>query len=1421
MDAHTVLGMDIGSVSVGIALLSPGGEIRRTGYAFHEGQPAQTLVRLLTDVNLQAVRHVAVTAGTPRIVHHNGRFDDQVCAITAARQLHPQPAALLMVGGEKFQLVRFAPSGDYAGTRSNTSCAAGTGSFLDQQAKRLKLGSAAELGRLAMKNTGRCPRIASRCAVFAKTDLIHAQQEGYSVAEISDGLCQGLARNIVDTVFRRDRIEGPVVFCGGVALNDAVREHIRQLTAIDLRVDAHAPLYGAIGAALSLQTVMAQQPVEGFPAHLVHPEDLLRPVRKPPAAVYPPLALTQSTYPEFSSLEACHFAPRITAQDADNPIEVDIYEALPGGKIDVYLGIDIGSTSTKAVIADSAKRVLAGFYTRTAGRPLLAVQSIFEALADIGRRKGLYFHFLGSGTTGSGRKFIGALIGADLVLDEITAHARAACELNPAVDTIIEIGGQDAKFTTLKDGMVTSATMNTVCAAGTGSFIEEQALKLGCPLGAYSARTEGRTAPMASDRCTVFMERDINNYLNEGCAVDDVLAAVLHSVRENYLLKVANESRIGEVIFFQGATARNKALVAAFEQRLKKPILVSKFCHLTGALGTALMLADEAAKKTGPAEPSRFRGLDLYHQEIPLRSEVCSLCSNHCKLTVAEISGETVAYGFLCGRDYATPKFVNKTNGAFDPLRQQRKAFTFDGRPTDPGEITIGIPAALHLVEDLQVWKCFFNRLGINVVTSEGFKDGVKAGKNLTGAEFCAPITDLHGHARHLLAGCDHLFLPFYFEDKQREKEVRRHYCYYTQYAPALVAALDDGDRKRVLSPLVRYLYTSFHTKIELYRMLKGITRRPLSFFEVAAAFDQALEMRQTARKRLQAAGRRRLGKRNDIQVVLLGRPYNILSPSLNSGIPRLFASLGIDCFTGDMMPPDDAAAAPIRPLLDEIHWRHAARILETAEKVARTPGLYPVYITSFKCSPDSFAVDYFKKIMAAHDKPYLVLELDEHDSSVGYETRIEAGIRAFRNHHAGSTPATAASYRSLNPAPVRDLRDKTIILPNWDDFACPLLAANLRREGYDARVMTETPASIQKSLRFNTGQCIPLNAVAQGFMDCIEHHGLDPAKCVLWMSKACIACNIRLYPHHIKTILNGHGRGFEMAGVYVGDLSFMDISLRAAVNTYFAHMFGGLLRRAGCKIRPYETTPGETERALGNIQTLFIRAFEGRIARERALERMIDLLRAIRTRPAHRPQVAIFGDLYSRDNAVMNQDLIRFIETHGGEVVTTPYNQFARMVAGPYYRKWFKEGRYIGVLATRGLLAAIGPLERQYHRYFQQVLREPEHTYDDPPEAILARYGLRIEHTGESMENLLKIHYLKKYYPDISLFVQASPALCCPSLVTEAMAADIERVTGVPVVSITYDGTGGSKNRVVIPYLQLPRGREEVAGEFSRGLTG
>ncbi|MFH1139857.1 MAG: acyl-CoA dehydratase activase [Pseudomonadota bacterium] len=1398
-ESGNVMGIDVGSTAAVIVEIDPNGKVVGSAYEFHSGDPAGALTGMLARFDLSRIRGVAATTSTPDLARVDRKYDNRVCLIRAVKEYFPAAGTILLVGGEKFGAVFFDDQGAYANYKGNTSCAAGTGGFLDQQARRLKLSGIEEFSRMAFGHQGAVPRIASRCAVFAKTDLIHAQQEGYSLEAVCDGLCEGMARNVYDTLFSGRAPLHPVVFSGGAAKNRAVVRRLENMIGGKLLVDEDAVCQAA-GAALCLRDESTAE-LSSFSS----PEDIIRPQGKSGLNYYGPLNLTLSDYPEFTSLARYDFLSR--RPDSNQVVEVDLYEKPAGGRIRVVLGLDIGSTSTKAALVSLDEKVLAGFYTRTAGRPVTAVQLLLEAITDAVGRMGTELEIVGATSTGSGRKLAGRVVGADLILDEITAHARAACKLNPEVDTIIEIGGQDSKFTTLRRQSVTFSVMNNVCAAGTGSFIEEQAERFGCPLSEYSGRTEGRTSPLASDRCTVFMERDLNYYLREGFAKDEVLAAVLHSIRENYLTKVAVEKSIGRNVVFQGATAKNRALVAAFEQRLGRPIHVSKFCHLTGAIGGALVLLDRALA------PTRFRGLELYEKEIPVRSEVCGFCANHCKITAAEVDGETLAFGFLCGRDYEDKKRVGANRTGFDLVEEWNKTFSLKKKRKLAWRPTIGLPRGLYLHEDLGFWEVFFDSLSLNTLSSAGFDDPVKTGKRIAGAEFCAPMAAFHGHVNYLLDKTDYVFLPVYLERKTEDKKVRRQYCYYSQYSPAL-ASLAGGpaEGNRILRPLARYLYQPFFTKIQLLNALNSIPGLNFKFQEIRAALARAeafqAERQKTWRETYARESRPRPNEGPGFHVVLLGRPYTVFSRSMNKGVPDLFAGFGVRTFFQDMLTIARTEVERIRPMLDQVHWHYAAHILEAAEKTAQTPGAYPVMITSFKCTPDSFAIEYFKEIMEAHDKPYLVLQLDDHDSNVGYETRIEAAIRSFDNHY-------RSAARKANPSPSPNilmvksnrLADKTLFLPNWDDISLPLVAANIRREGLDARLLEQSETSMRKGLRRNTGQCIPLNIVAQEFIDGVEKQGLDPARAVLWMISSTLSCNLGLFGRHIKTLLNDYGRGFEQAGVYTGDISFFDISAKLPLNTYFAFLFGGRLRKIGCRLRPYELEKGRTDRVIRESLASFEEAFLGKKSKEAAAREAVrNFLEIPVAKERTRPKAAIFGDLYVRDNEVMNQDLVHFIEEHGGEVVTTPYTMFLKMIARAYSRKWLIEGNYFEAISSGAMLAAFRRLERTYDRIFAQVLADEEPAFNASTRRVLAEYDVRLENTGESMENLMKIHYLLKEHPDLALLVQTSPAFCCPSLVTEAMAREIEKKTGVPIVSLTYDGSGGSKNEAVIPYLKFSR---------------
>jgi len=255
---------------------------------------------------------------------------------------------------------------------------------------------------------------------------------------------------------------------------------------------------------------------------------------------------------------------------------------------------------------------------------------------------------------------------------------------------------------------------------------------------------------------------------------------------------------------------------------------------------------------------------------------------------------------------------------------------------------------------------------------------------------------------------------------------------------------------------------------------------------------------------------------------------------------------------------------------------------------------------------------------------------------------------------------------------------------------------------------MEESQTTIQKSLRLNTGQCIPLNIIAQEFVEYVKTHDLNPEKTLLWMVSSQIACNIGLFPHHLKRLFHSYGKGMEKAGVYVGGMSFMDISLKLPINTYFAYMFGGFIRKIGCRIRPYEKEKGATDKILEESVAVLIDAFLGKRTKEDALARVISSFETIEISHEQKPKVAIFGDFYARDNDVMNQGLMRFIEKHNGEVIVTPYSAYVQMIANTYLKKWFFEGNYLDILSSKALLSTVTRLEKVYLRYFGKFWKTP-----------------------------------------------------------------------------------------------------------------
>ncbi|MFH0910829.1 MAG: acyl-CoA dehydratase activase, partial [Planctomycetota bacterium] len=981
------LGIDVGSLYVGLVLLDGKGSVVRKAYRRHQGEPVFVLLEELERLPLETVRAAVRTGSGARELSLEGEYIDAIVAqIEGVRLLVPDARNILSIGGGSFSLTRLDAKGQYRRCTVNSACASGTGAFLDQQALRLEI-PPQELADRAMGYGGIVPAVATRCAVFAKSDMIHLQQEGYGTDAIAAGLCAGLGRSTVDGLLGGHGLQGKTAVIGGVALNRVVVVAVREKLGCETVVPEDPQLAAALGAALYARSRGATRPVR-LEALRVEPGA----GRERAGFLRPPLELRLSEYPAFRYHDYYR---------DEHDSEVALLEERTG-RIPVLLGIDIGSTSTKAALLDPDRRMVAWVYRKTAGDPIGAVQKVFRALRDLARRAGIRWDVRGAGTTGSGRKMVRAVIGADLALNEITAHARAAVFLDPEVDTILELGGQDAKFTQLQDGVVYNSVMNYVCAAGTGSFIEEQAVKLGLPIEAYADFALGVECPMTSDRCTVYMERDLDLLLARGWSKRAVAASVLHSVRDNYLNKVVGGLYLGNHVCFQGATARNRALVAAFEAELGLPIRVSPYCHITGALGMCLLLLERFQG------PTAFRGLEFADERVVVEHETCELCRNRCGLSLIRTSGPTVAWGLKCGRDYESRRPLERRAPGFEYLRRREHAWRHgpDGRPDRPRPAApaanrprVGIPRMLGTYGTFPLWRTFFETLGCDPVLSPPSSEAIlRAGTALATAEYCAPVFMAFGHAAHLLekGGVDYLFVPHMVRADNPHGFTDAHFCCYLQAHPGVLRSLEGLDLSgRLLAPVVQlqksvdYMTDRLEETVgaalgksrEEIRSAYVASRRALSVFE-AEALPRGAE------------GLEAVERAGALGIVLVGRPYNTLDAGMALDLPRKIAEMGYTVLFLDQLPLD------FRPVLEgghrNMYWHYGQKILAAAEYIARHDRLFGVFFTNFMCGPDSYILTYFKEIMARARKPYIVLQFDGHGADAGYLTRIEAALESF-----------------------------------------------------------------------------------------------------------------------------------------------------------------------------------------------------------------------------------------------------------------------------------------------------------------------------------------------------------------------------------------------------------------------------------------
>ncbi len=981
------VGLDVGAVSITAAIMISGdvelpaqaGEFTRcnealsagavflSAYRRTRGQPAQAARDLLEAIEqwLGSERRIDIVAltgsGTRAVadVVDVSRVNEFRAIAAGLEALGVEATTVFEMGGESSKYLRLDERYGIVDYATNGDCAAGTGSFIDQQCNRLKY-CVEDLSEI-VSSADRAAQVAGRCSVFAKSDMIHAQQKGYTPAEVLRGLCGAVARNFRAAVVRSHAVDAPVAFLGGVTENAGVVDAIREtfdLAENELLIPparTHVPAIGA--AALAL-------------AGLAHP-----------------------TESQLAGAQDSEF-PRSDKLTMDNVMllrdRVGVYEP-NGHTVEGFMGIDIGSVSTNVVVIDTAGQVLAEIYTRTQGRP---IEVVTNALREIEAQWGHKLEIRGVGTTGSGRELIGELVGADTINDEITAHKTGATFIGQTLlggrtpDTIFEIGGQDSKYIHLQDGVVVDFTMNEACAAGTGSFLEERAEELGISIkNEFASLALSSDAPVRlGERCTVFMERDVTSYLQRGAEKPDLVAGLAYSVVQNYINRVVRDRPIGECIFFQGGTAYNDAVAAAFAAVTGKEIIVPPHNGVMGAIGVALLAR---AKMRGHDTPSAFRGYDLSQVDYDLREFTCKGCSNACQIQEFSVEGNKTYWGDKCSDRFRKQVKTDRA-ASIEDLFAMREELLLTPKGQANGGPRVGIPMTMWAYQQLPFWRTLLETLGCSVVLSEPTrKTTIARGLDSVVAEPCFPIIVAHGHVEDLASkDVDAVLMPNIISLDVGMPNNKSHLCPWHQTLPFVTRR----------SPALRTMGEKFWTPTVHFRQgLAAVTKQLTEFFKplgfAPARIRQAAEAAQVAQNtfdtRLKIAGAcalDQLAQSGEPGLILVGRPYNIHDAGMNLSVTsKLRAHYGCNCIPMDCLDLDHIDIDEINP---NMYWALGRRILQTARFVADWPNLHIIYITNFKCGPDSYIKQFIRK---ASGKPFLTLQFDGHSNDAGMMTRCEA----------------------------------------------------------------------------------------------------------------------------------------------------------------------------------------------------------------------------------------------------------------------------------------------------------------------------------------------------------------------------------------------------------------------------------------------
>ncbi|TYB88918.1 MAG: 2-hydroxyglutaryl-CoA dehydratase [Kosmotoga sp.] len=1371
----------------------------------HGGNPKKILSELLEAFDDNDLTIIATGRKGKRILDlpQVSEVEATEVAYSKLKSTYGNVDAVVSAGGENFTLYRVNEKGLITGIFTGNKCASGTGEFFLQQIERMGI----SLDYANSVDTEKSYELSSRCSVFCKSDCTHALNKGINKDQVLNGLGKVMASKIIELAHKARAKK--IMLIGGVSRNELMKKHLK--TSLDIVVPDEALYFEAYGA-----KVWGEQN---------------NVIQKNSGKVFKDFALSFTLHPPLSKYK-----------DNVEFKEMNFKEAEPDDEC--ILGIDVGSTTTKAVVVrEKDDAILAGVYLRTLGDPVRAARNCYEDINNQLRNKQIKIR--GLGVTGSGRKIVGLHAMTDAVYNEIMAHSRAAAYFDPEVDTIFEIGGQDAKYTYLINGVPASYAMNEACSAGTGSFLEEAAresLNIDYKeIGDYALKSTN--PPNFSAQCAAFIGSDVKTAIHEGINHENICAGLIYSICLNYLNKVKGNRPVGKKIFMQGGVCYNKGVPVAMAALTDKKIIVPPHPGLMGAFGVALMVKEN--QKLGLIKKEKFSLDALMNREVIYKSSfVCQggkeKCDRKCVINIIELDGKTYPFGGACNKYENVIHDLDIEPSEYNFLNKREKIIFPDEVKTknDKDFPTIGVNPSFSMNSIFPLFYSYFKELGFHVLLPD---TTAKEGWERRGAEFCFPVDISHGYMYDLLKKSpDYIFLPRIRGIKVPNSDNYNVFCPFVQSeADLLKSGFPELEEYNVIEKNIDFSFgfeeqeTIFEDIAEQLGKTKAQGKK---------AYANALKSYKKAIKKIKELSKDFFKKLDESEfgVVLFGRSYNAFSSDANMGIPEKLATRGIPVIGLDSLPYED------EPGYRNMYWAWGEMILKAARYVENHKRLFGLYITNFSCGPDSFLTSYFRDIMGS--KPSLVLELDSHTADAGLETRIEAFLDVVKSYLRIQPPAEKPYVKqptislergdlSINTPDgeklsLSDPRVK-VLFPTMGEFGARALASAFEFYGAKTEVCPVPDMNIFQKGRSNSlsKECLPLQLTLGSLVNYLDDNHNEDDVILYFMPETMGPCRFGQYSVYINLWLKQNRIRNTTLLSLNSENAYAGLGTAFKLRLWLAIIISDVLLDVEHALLTLASNKNEASKAVEKAKDIILESLSKDKMQQiyTKLEEAASIISSVEKKAEYEetPKVLITGEIYVRKDEFSRKNLEGFFANNGIITHVSPVHEWIYYTDYLFLNKLTSpDSTFADRLKKRAEILVKKHVEMRIKKIFEKTSIYEAEPVDVESVIKAAKKHLHPRLTGEAIITIGTALYdiVDRYEGIISI----GPFGCMPSRIAEAIikkgvnnlkeesdgvkARVFETLGDVPIMYLEADGnpfTPTVENRLEALVVQVKRLKE------------